>query len=551
MVPMKDLLSGKLQEASDKPDNAIRDDDFVEQHGSLDNAPVQVFKLFHAAPKRQASLNTVVSGLRSDHVAICAYNITDKLRGPGREIDIQGQHLEGNMSAVKVLSLDNFITYGALDLKKEMGACGGTAEVRYSFRGVALPSLAHEHEACKVLTELVNSGAYPPILNTFHVTDETTDVQMQALNEFEKAGLATELRILEWQLTQRGTECLQWERRLTDFKKFFVPRSVPIKDWTTWELQNHLEENKWRMMPFVKRKTPPPLCIKDKLSAEDKVFYCYGNRFELNRTYLECLATVPQLRAKGIESIKHKESKTYYDMLLGRYSDKGNAIMDEGVIKHFKLVDAQKAVPHLVRPLPKALTDDIEFEEAVQLALEDGEPSTEEEVEADGLQKFSDVTTWHPFVFRNYRKQAGGGAFVWKVECECPYHKDVHDHPNTKCKRTWTFSNEHEREVGIKRLKHWCILGRTCPNRAATPEGHRFVRQEECLALLDDQLDRLKAFGLRQVSWAVDKYEVGAAAAPAGVEPRAKKRAGAKAGPKSKSCKKSRGNDGSSTSSDY
>ena len=119
------------------------------------------------------------------------------------------------------------------------------------------------------------------------------------------------------------------------------------------------------------------------------------------------------------------------------------------------------------------------------------------------------------------RRKVGDG-YVTQVEAECKYHRDKTDAKSTTCKRAIQFVTDVEQIIVTQRLNHWSILGRTCPNRAETPRGHRFVPWSECLDLGNETLDRLKEFGLAQPSWIVDHPGAAPAAPKAKAVPKAK-----------------------------
>lgn len=55
-----------------------------------------------------------------------------------------------------------------------------------------------------------------------------------------------------------------------------------------------------------------------------------------------------------------------------------------------------------------------------------------------------------------------GVRFKWEATCYIDGHKIDGDAP---CRRTLTFRTEAEEELTIRRLKFWCVMGRTVPDR--------------------------------------------------------------------------------------
>ena len=104
------------------------------------SGPVWVFRVLHIATQAQKAFQTVVSGIRNDHVAISCFKVTGK--NPHQaNVDIGGYSLEGDFDSVKVLALTDFIVYGPLQLKAEMGKCTASTSFKFSFRGLPLALL--------------------------------------------------------------------------------------------------------------------------------------------------------------------------------------------------------------------------------------------------------------------------------------------------------------------------------------------------------------------------------------------------------------------------
>ena len=195
-----------------------------------------------------------------------------------------------------------------------------------------------------------------------------------------------------------------------------------------------------------------------------KKWYYFGNRIEVARAYLECLVSVPQLRAKGVREIHHKQPVHYYDQLLGRYAGSQDAIMDDNpLVKRQKVtVGAKSRGPR--RPAFPCGIGDADGEQ------EEGEPSeSSEDPElgenvagkggAKGIVK-EDTIRWVPFLFRTNVRTHKTKGFQYQLEAECLYHRDSRDASGTKCRKHMKFDTEAEREVALAKLKHWCVLGR-------------------------------------------------------------------------------------------
>ncbi len=118
LIPLQDLMRGLAVEACCNPVEDIIDDDALAGLSSAnENNRMLVFKMLHKQPKHQQLFRSVSSALRSDHVAVSVYSVTDK-SWESRTANVCGSHLEGHFDSVKVLSLHNFIEYTAPKLNK-------------------------------------------------------------------------------------------------------------------------------------------------------------------------------------------------------------------------------------------------------------------------------------------------------------------------------------------------------------------------------------------------------------------------------------------------
>ena len=131
------------------------------------------------------------------------------------------------------------------------------------------------------------------------------------------------LELDEWQLTELGSRSIQWDRSLVEFMPFFERRRVPIEQYSFWELIDLLEEEHCSLVQYAPRITPPALRIKGAIKPDWKKIYFFGNKLDLQRSYLESLATTAALRSREFLEIKHKARNEYYDALFGRYVDEG------------------------------------------------------------------------------------------------------------------------------------------------------------------------------------------------------------------------------------
>ena len=115
--PMISRMKGKLSKEFDDFAPGIIDDSVETAQVGPSSGPVSVIRVLHVAPTRQKTMPLVLTRMRSDHVAVSSYVVTDKCSESGT-VHIQGQHLDGCLDAVGVLAMYDFIAYGAGNLRK-------------------------------------------------------------------------------------------------------------------------------------------------------------------------------------------------------------------------------------------------------------------------------------------------------------------------------------------------------------------------------------------------------------------------------------------------
>ena len=504
MEAMSDVLQGKVGAAKgcEQTDGIMDDGAWAAEGGANATLPVAVFKVLHTNPKKQKLSRTIISGLRMDHVAVASYVVTGTAATKS-QVSIQGNHLDGRLDSVRLLSLDNFIQYGSEKLRNEMGVCESSASINYSFKGVSLPPLGHSAAGHAALTDLVNANAYPGPWCTWISARKCSSECMDVLRIFEGAGLVTQVKANHWQASRRGLEVMQWDRTLVSFKRFFQRRQVLMDNWTTFELCDYLEEQGWVLQPFVPRAKLAPLAITDDaVPVGCRIFYYCPEKLEFNRSYLECLADLPTLRAKGVRSILHKGSKAYYEQLLGRYVESANAILDDDPLANLKIVKTRVGACEENRVIP------------AQLALEDAggaeeygssEDDDDSRLVAATEGGLHEIVHFGPFPIRAQQRQTTAGHTYYQWEATCKFHRDPMDHPNTMCKKTCRWLTLSQKDEVLSQLKNWCLQGRGCSSRAIAPHGHKFKNPPDLPALPHDKLDKLIEWALKQPSWVVQR----------------------------------------------
>ena len=222
----------------------------------------------------------------------------------------------------------------------------------------------------------------------------------------------------------------------------------------------------------------------------------------LNRSYLECLVSIPALRAKGILMIQHKQPKHYYEALLGRFKSDSKAILDDNPAKSVKLTDGAHAPAARFSLILRQQVEDGEQSE--------GEPSTEDDGDDGPGTKVLEHLSWGKFASSLVRRQTTTG-FVMQYEATCPHHRDIGDKPGTTCRRTKAFHTDLEKETTLKVLKNWCLQGRRCDCRARGGFPHKDLDAQHMAVLSDDHLDRLLMWAETQPTWVCDAAPMAAA----------------------------------------
>ena len=87
------------------------------------------------------------------------------------------------------------------------------------------------------------------------------------------------------------------------FQLFFMRRgSIPLKDWTRWELIHGLQEAGGRLQPILLGKRVPPFKWDGDVSClppDVKTVYFRPRSLELGRSYLQCLNSLPEIQEQG------------------------------------------------------------------------------------------------------------------------------------------------------------------------------------------------------------------------------------------------------------
>ena len=496
---------------------------------------MQMFRLLHVAPKMQKCMRSPASKLRGDHIAIALTAVQARSRHE-RWLTVKGDRHSGP-SAIRVLSLQEFLRMGSALVKNKFLRCTVSPEIEYHFHGLSMDAVCHNPSGTKLLTKFMESNALPGH-NIFYVNDDVRAEVPEAdaaLQGFLAANVVCESAVQgAYQITPFGAGAVQYSRRCTDFNRFFVRRdAVALKDWTQWELLDLLLETGWCLKPIVLGQRVAPLkldCDVHSLAPEVKFVYFHPRSLELGRSYLQCLNSLEELQTQGrtfvlffkhnkkqsgVEILKHRAPASYYDQLLGKAAPKrrklmlvddvanpdGNILMLKGSQSSGSRGTRAPKPPPLLALEDRAEGDPEEGEEEG----EDGQGDDANKPEKSDEAVEVDVEDFKPFTFlRTGRRITAGprqGQIQTAWQAQCPYHRDPGDHPQTFCRRAINFTDESEEPGIILQLKLWCILGRACVERAVAPHGHKFVslvgRQNPGEAALKERLEE----GLRSPSW--------------------------------------------------
>ena len=119
------------------------------------------------------------------------------------------------------------------------------------------------------VSSLLAAGALPNSAFPYVVSHEDVGMafHLAVLHELHEKGVARKLREGEdhstWELTAYGVSILRLVVMLQNPVAALTPRcSVPLREWTTWELVDHLQDNGWVIdASWGSRKPPSPFAL--------------------------------------------------------------------------------------------------------------------------------------------------------------------------------------------------------------------------------------------------------------------------------------------------
>ena len=148
---------------------------------------VAIFRLMHAGPKRQRLIETPVSCLRSDHVAVSMCKVLGAAEDNLGAV-IGADKYGDPLARVKVFGLDTFMDIRSEQRCKSMHMATFSKEKHIHFRGFILSDLGHSNVAKDIITNLAHADALPH-RKVVHVLDDVQAVALVSLQIFVDAGL--------------------------------------------------------------------------------------------------------------------------------------------------------------------------------------------------------------------------------------------------------------------------------------------------------------------------------------------------------------------------
>ena len=464
-VPLA-LLSGVLVGTSasacllDDDDGLL--DDVAIDPAAVTSAPLfNALRIVHRRPGSQRLFPSMGSQLRSDHMAVEVFDLVIHKRNTKT---MTMQKAKGTLGTTHLVSLDTFAELGCNLFPQIRG--WDILKREYMLEDV--PPGCDADAMNSLVTSMVSCGAYEGPLS------HCTPFKLHC-------GIAGSISscldvLLELNLAKRldnGCVCLI-EQALTQVKCTFQVgnarpglerRSVPLEEYSMWELISALEEQGWQFQTRPGRNKCKPLALTDPIPKERRVAYLRDA--SVPRSYLLCLHKHDELRGRGHEEIKHGQTVKYYAALLSPTSAAELALEDDG----HEIVDALAIEDVFQDELPGDIPDDgCGGDAASWSSLEDDfveaglEPSEAAVASGAGGASAALSFSWggsalhEPFRFHRVVRPGYTG-----YEVHCPHHRDRDPLGNVcgpVCRKTLQYKGEADHDEVVRRLKAWCLLGR-------------------------------------------------------------------------------------------
>ena len=147
------------------------------------------------------------------------------------------------------------------------------------------------------VSKLVNAAAYPGPYAVFILP---SDIDLGLVNCFDQlcdVGIVVRLAPTSFQLSMLGFQHVVHYRRCQHFQPVLEVRAIAASAWTTYELMSHLMLEDWTILPEAGRK-PVPLKLENAKPEHKKVYFNKVG-LDVNRSYLQCLVQLDELRTRG------------------------------------------------------------------------------------------------------------------------------------------------------------------------------------------------------------------------------------------------------------
>lgn len=276
--------------------------DAINESTAASQCPVSCFRVLHLNPARLKVLKSPFHNVRSDHVALAPYRINSKRFGDeaDRSISVSSALSLNHTDAIKFLSMKVLMQISPAQLVSNFLECKfAKNSVRYTLDHFHLPMSVDRTVVTELITDMINSEAYPGPCLTFAASSFCTKDHVHELKALVDHGAINEVVPSRYQLSPLGFDHVISEGHCHEFRRVLERRAdKSIVDLTGWELLDELERDSWAGKPRTGQRLKP-LPTSGDLSPDAKVWYFNGSKLDVALPYLACLLSRPSLAAKG------------------------------------------------------------------------------------------------------------------------------------------------------------------------------------------------------------------------------------------------------------
>ena len=264
---------------------------------------LHAFRIVHASPSNQKIFRNPNCSLRADHVAIANYRVKEVTIGESTSMEVEGAMHGIVDEGVRLLGLQQFLGAGVQRLCKEFLKGVPSSSSSYWFSGVSLPEVARSRKAVQLVTDMINSDAFPGPNCLFHLGVLDPEERLTIMDIYAQESLVQVFASTVgkgYQITDVGASKLRYGTKVDKFEPALLPRQgLAIDDYTTWEYLWVLRSHGWKGLPAVGR-MPKTLTLKDAVPDAERLFYYNSNKLDLAHSYLQCLVDMPKVGVKRL-----------------------------------------------------------------------------------------------------------------------------------------------------------------------------------------------------------------------------------------------------------